>query len=86
MNSELLREFLQWECTPYVSKLLRSAVDAARASSGPPIKRFEFNRFEVTLNLEGDTVVLEDVQDPSELGMQTVSIEEFLAALAKLQG
>jgi hypothetical protein len=79
MNPDLLEQFLAEECTPYVRDLLGSAM---KTSSGPEVKRFEFNRFEVTLHLRTKEVILEDVLDLDQSGTQKIPMKDFLAALA----
>jgi len=81
MSSRLLEEFLLEECTPYVRRLLQIALEEARAGSGPLRKRFEFNRFEVMLDVAGEVIVLEDVLDPAESGEDRVPLVEFFASL-----
>lgn len=46
-----------------------------------PRPHFEFNRFEVTIEREANIVVLEDVLDATEAGVQHVPLAEFTAAL-----
>jgi hypothetical protein len=84
MRSRLLEEFLSEECTPYVRGLLEAALEAARAGSGPTRRRFEFNRFEVTLDVAGEEVVLEDVLDPAQSGELKLPLSEFYGALDRV--
>lgn len=86
MNATLLEQFLIEECTPYVRELVRGALEAGRAGRGPLRKRFEFNRFEVTFDLDEGVVLIEDVLNPSDAGAQRVPMEEFSAALSKHPG
>lgn len=79
-----MEEFLSEECTPYVRGLLEAALEAARAGRGPKRKRFEFNRFEVTLDVDGEEVVLEDVLDPAQSGESRLPLPEFCEALNRL--
>ena len=79
MNDTLLEQFLKEECTPYVHGLLQAAL----TTSAPPCKRFEFDRFEVTVDREGGIVLVEDVLDATDAGMQRIPLAEFTQALDK---
>ncbi len=83
MNPTLLDQFLAEECTPYVRDLVRSGLEAGKSGAGPRRKLFEFNRFEVTFDLDEGDVLIEDVLDPTEAGTLHVPITEFSAALDK---
>lgn len=75
----LLEQFLTDDCTPYARELLMSAMGGPSASQ----LRFEFNRFEVTVEPDRDSVLIEDVLNPSEAGEQRVTTQEFLRALSR---
>lgn len=77
--SNLLEQFITQECTAYVRRLIEGAI----TDSGTPRPHFEFNRFEVTIKREANIVVLEDVLDAAETGVQHVSLAEFTAALTQ---
>jgi hypothetical protein len=79
MNATLLEQFLKEECTPYVRGVLEEALGATAPSS----KRFEFNRFEVTVDREEGMVLVEDVLDATNAGMLRVPLAEFAAALGR---
>ncbi len=83
MGATLLEQFMTEECTPYVRSLLQAGIEAARAGTAPQRKSFEFNRFEVTLDVKGAVVVLADVLDPNESGVQRLALGEFFAVLEK---
>lgn len=85
MNVPLLDQFLAEECTPSVRYLVRAGLEAAESGRGPRRHRFEFNRFEVTFDLDEGEVLLEDVLDVREAGAQRVPIAEFSTALAQHQ-
>jgi hypothetical protein len=82
MNATLLEQFLTEECTPFVRNLISDGLEAARAGAGTRRGRFEFNRFEITFDLDTESVLIEDVLDPTEVGAQRVSVTEFVAALS----
>jgi hypothetical protein len=86
MSSTLLERFLAEECTPYVRDLVRTALEAGRAAAGPRRKRFEFNLFEVTFDLDEGEVLIEDVLNASGGGAQRIPVDEFSAALNKKPG
>ncbi len=77
--SDLLRQFITQECTAYVRRLLEDAI----ADSAAPRPHFEFNRFEITIEREGNIVVLEDVLDSTDAGVRYVPLAEFSAALRR---
>lgn len=81
MSLTLMEQFIKEECTPYVRGLVLAALEAGGDGSGPSKKHFEFNRFEITLDLEEGVVLIEDVLDASDVGAQRVPIGEFSAAL-----
>ena len=77
--SDLLEQFITQECTAYVRRILEDAI----ADSATPRPRFEFNRFEITIEREANIVVLEDVLDATEAGVRHVPLAEFTAALRR---
>jgi hypothetical protein len=77
MSATLLEQFLSEECTPYVRDLIKEALNA----TAPPRKRFEFNRFEVTIDREAGTVSIDDVLDATSAGELQLPLAEFAAAL-----
>jgi hypothetical protein len=79
MAGNLLEEFLAEECTAYVRRLLEDAI--ADLSAHRP--RFEFNRFEVTIERDTAMAVLEDVLDATEAGVQRLPLAEFREALTR---
>jgi hypothetical protein len=85
MNGTLLEQFLVEECTSYVRDLVERGLDAGESGAGLRKQRFEFNRFEVTFDLDEDDVLIEDVLDATDAGAQRLPIAEFSAALTKHQ-
>ena len=86
MNATRLDQFLAEECTPYVRDLVTGGLAAGRSSAGLRRRHFEFNRFEVTFDLDKGEVLIEDVLDATEAGTQRIPIAEFSAALNKKAG
>ncbi|MGY3448474.1 hypothetical protein [Bradyrhizobium sp. USDA 4353] len=78
-HPSLLQQFLMCECTPHVRELLM------RAMAEPSASRwcFEFNRFEVSLHSDGETVLILDILDPSAAGEQRVTAQQFLQDLSR---
>ena len=74
---DLLKQFVAEECSPHVRRLLADAMD----ERGPSLHRLEFNRFEVTIKRDEDLVVLQDVLDATELGVERMTLAAFVAAL-----
>jgi hypothetical protein len=83
MNETLLEQFVLEECTDYVRDLVRTALDAGASGAGPRRKKFEFNRFEVTFDLDEDIVFIEDAFDTTNTGAQRLLLSELLTALEK---
>lgn len=83
MQVTLLNQFIVEECTPEVRDLLRNALEAGLSGTGPRRKHFEFNRFEITFDVDQGEVLIEDVLDVTEGGAQYVSLVDFSAALNK---
>jgi hypothetical protein len=79
MSDNLLDQFLTFECTPHVRKLLTNAL----ADPSTSRLRFAFNRFEVTIEPDGGSVLIEDVLDASEAGEHRVTMQEFLRILSR---
>ncbi|MBL8722765.1 MAG: hypothetical protein JNK49_01900 [Planctomycetes bacterium] len=77
--SDLLEQFISQECTEYVRRLIEDAI----ADSATQRPRFEFNRFEITIEREANIVVIEDVLDATEARVQHVLLAKFMAALRR---
>ena len=77
MAETLFEQFLVEDCTASVRRLLQNAID--EPSLLQPF--FEFNRFEVTIDRDNKIVVLEDVLDVTEAGVQRVPFDEFVKAI-----
>ncbi len=75
----LMKQFLDQEATPYVRKLLRDSISVR--SSSEMRKRFEFNCFEILLDFESNTVLIEDVMDVGPSGTLRVDMAEFAKCL-----
>jgi hypothetical protein len=76
MATKLLQQFIREECTPYVRGLLEEALASAAGSV-----KFEFNRFEITLARDEDSVLVEDVLDATDAGAERVPMSVFADAL-----
>ena len=85
MNATILQRFLAVECSPYVRDLMRTALELARSGAGPRRKRFEFNLFEVSFDLDEGVVLIEEVLNAGEDGMQSIPMDAFLLELNKKQ-
>jgi hypothetical protein len=77
----LLQQFLAEDGTPYVQALLVDAVDEYAARPAARQKRFEFNRFDVTLDFDSKSVLIEDVLEPGIGGETRIGLDEFLRHL-----
>lgn len=74
---DLLSQFLAQECTQHVRELLEGAVrDGALEEPS-----FELNRFSVRVLRGSNEVVLEDLLDSTEAGVQRLALDRFVAAV-----
>lgn len=79
----LLEHFLREEATSYVRGLIVDAVHEHDKRSTEAQKKFEFNRFEVTLDFIGDIALIEDVLDPASSGEVRLQLGEFISCLSQ---
>ena len=77
----LLEIFLKEEASSHVRGLIVRAVREHDTRSNEAQKKFEFNRFEVTLDFIGDVVLIEDVLDPASSGEVRLPLREFIGCL-----
>jgi hypothetical protein len=77
MNKEILSEFLAFECDDYVKSLIRDAVQKSNLDKNLKVKKFEFDRFNITMDFENQVVLVEDVLDASEAGTGQFDLDEF---------
>lgn len=85
MNS-VLKQFLAEEAVPYVENLIFAAVDEHEKNPSEFQRRFEFNRFDVTLDYSKSTVSIEDVLDSEASGEVTLPLKDFLCILGNDAG
>ena len=78
-----LSSLLGEDGVPYVRDRVGSAIADGRAGTGPRRCALQFNRFEVTVDLDEETVLVQNVLDTTDAGEQRVSIAAFLAAVAE---
>jgi hypothetical protein len=77
--SDLLEQFVSEECSVYVRRLLEDAIaDRAKVRH-----HFELNRFEVTIEHDENVVVLQDVLDATQVGVERMPLAEFAGALRR---
>lgn len=79
--SDLLERFIQDECNAFIRRLLEDAIEDSTMTH----PHFEFNLFDVTIEREEKAILLEDLLDATQAGLQRVPIEAFLVALRKCQ-
>lgn len=79
----LLEQFLREEANSHVRELLLGAVSAHGVNPATAQQKFEFNRFEVTLDFLGDIALIEDVLDPTESGEVQLQLAEFVNCLSQ---
>lgn len=79
----LLEQFLKEEANPHVRGLLLGAVHEHERRPDEAQRKFEFNRFEVTLDFIGDVALIEDVLDPASSGEVRLQLGEFVRRLSR---
>ena len=75
----ILDRFLADEANDDVRGLLREALHDLSV----PLRRFELNLFEVTIDHEARSVVIDDVLDATEAGTIIIPIAELASAIKK---
>jgi hypothetical protein len=78
-DSTLVDQFLREECTPHVRGLVCQAIKGT--DSQQHRARFEFNRFNLSLDLDSRMAVLEDVTDATSAGSVEISFADLVAVL-----
>lgn len=73
----LFQQFFEEECSEHVNGLIRAAIAAARSGTGVVKKTFEFNRFEVTVDVANGVVLLEDILEPEGIAHAQMSLPDF---------
>lgn len=77
MEKTLFDEFLSEDADKHARILLLEAIRLVRTEEFTGSKDFTFNRFNVKLDANSQTVVIEDDLNPAEEGMHSCSIDEF---------
>jgi uncharacterized protein (DUF1786 family) len=78
----LLEQFFNEEASSYVRSLILMAVQEHEWHPDVERRKFEFNRFEITLDFIGDFALIEDVLDPAPSGEVRVKLGDFLGRLS----
>ena len=81
MNTELLNIFLSEDGDTHAGQKLLSAIGTQRAAGSPMMRKFTFNRFNVTLDFEAKVVFLQDDLTVGPQGEYKLSMSEFEKAL-----
>lgn len=81
MKTELLNSFLNEEADDHVRELLLRQISDCRSGKTVGSRKFDFNRFAVTLNCETRQILLEDDLDAEKSGEGVWPMEEFESAL-----
>jgi hypothetical protein len=80
-NTPLLEQFLSEECTPYVRHVVLQALNSSKTVGLARMKRFEFNRFDLTIDYDEGVATVEDILDATAAGSQRVSLAELASAI-----
>ncbi len=81
MTSALLSTFMREDCTPHERALVLEAVARWEVAQAPVIQHPVFNRFEFTFDANAGKIVIADVLDATENGLEQLSSVELKAAL-----
>jgi hypothetical protein len=73
----LLKEFIMLECNAHTVDLVNSAI----ADSGTRYHCFNFNIFDVTIDVENELVFLENILDPTPSGEEHIRLSDFITAI-----
>jgi hypothetical protein len=78
----LLQQFLEEEALPHVRNLIMAAIIEQQKRPGESRKKYEFNRFEVTLDYVHSIAEIQDILDHGESGQTSVSFKELMCLLS----
>ena len=81
MNEKLLQSFLNEEGSDHVRKLLLGRISDCRTGASTGVHKYEFNRFNVTIDCESDQASIEDDLNPAPKGQGSWPLEKFESAL-----
>lgn len=79
-NKSPIEDFLDEERI-IARKLITDAVNEHYSNSEILSRKFDFNRFKVTLDFVSNTILIEDDLNPSSTGESSLPIDEFLSKL-----
>lgn len=80
----LTDQFFSEEIGIGVKNLILGAVAQHRLHGILVKKLFEFNRFDLTLNFETKTALIEDILAPEKSGAECIKLDEFLSRLDRV--
>jgi hypothetical protein len=79
----LLEQFAEEEATPHVRRLILEAVRERESNPAREQTRFNFNRFDITLDFVSDTVLIEDELNFDPVANEVrLSLAEFIRYLS----
>jgi len=81
MNEKLLQSFLNEEGSDHVRKLLLGRISECRTGASTGVHKYEFNRFNVTIDCESDQATIEDDLNGGPKGQGSWPLEKFVFAL-----
>jgi hypothetical protein len=81
MNTGLLQEFIDEEADENVRQLLLRRIEECRVGIATGVRKYDFNRFIVTIDCESKIATVEDDLDPRSAGKGMVTFEDFRSAL-----
>lgn len=78
---DLLQQFLREECSPEFCEFLLKEIAALESSPRSSCREFNFNRFDLKVDVANGVALLEDDLDPSDEGRYAVQLADFVSAL-----
>lgn len=81
MRTSLLNDFMEQECDDVVRSMLISDIEKIALENVTQFKEYNFNRFNVYLNVVEKQVRIEDELDVEETGVFTIGLADFLKLL-----
>jgi len=81
--ASLLEQFLKEEANPHVCRLILGAVHDQKKHPDEVQRKFEFNRFDLTLDFISNVALIEDILDPLSNGEVRLQLDEFVGHISQ---
>jgi len=77
----LLKQFLEEDCDAGIRQMLLTEINRHATVRTAVVREFNFNRFDVYLDFQSESVRVDDDLDTSEAGSCTIPMTDFASAL-----